>query len=53
MKLRKWEMQKLRGRVVAVDVDLTSNRPGEIPLLSSSTQGLDERDATMFEGRAA
>ena len=49
-----WEMQQLRGRAGATDVDLTSNRPGgEMTLLSSSAQGLDERDAEMFEGRAA
>ena len=42
-----------RGRAGATDVDLTSNRPGEMALLSSSAQGLDERDAAMFEGRAA
>ena len=48
-----WEMQQLRGRADAVDVDLTLNRPGEMVLLSSSAQGLDERDAAMFEGRAA
>ena len=46
-------MQQLRGRADAVDVDLTSHRPGEMTLLSSSVPGLDERDAAMFEGRAA
>ena len=52
-------MQQLRRRAVATDVDLTSNRPGEMApaLLSSSAQGLDERDSAMeipmFEGRAA
>ena len=46
-----WEMQQLRGRADAANVDLTSNRPGEMTLLSSSAQGFDERDAaTMFEG---
>ena len=48
-----WEMQQLRGRAGAADVDLKSNRPGEMALLSSSAQGLDERDVAMFEGRAA
>ena len=38
-----WEMQQLRGRAGATDVDLTSNRPGGMTLLSSSAQGLDER----------
>ena len=47
-------MQQLWGRADAVDVDLTSHPPGEMALLlSSSAQGLDERDAAMFEGRAA
>ena len=36
-----WEMQQLRGRAGATDVDLKSNRPGEMALLSSSAQGLD------------
>ena len=48
-----WEMQQLRRRAGATDVNLTSNRPGKMTLLSSSAQGLDERDAAMFEGRAA
>ena len=48
-----WEMQQLRGRADAVDVDLTSNPSWEMTLLSWSVQGLDERDAAMFEGRAA
>ena len=39
-----WEMQQLRGRADAVDVDLISNQPGEVTLLSSSAQGLDERE---------
>ena len=37
-----WEMQQLRARAGAVDVDLTSHRPGEMTLLSSSAQGSDE-----------
>ena len=48
-----WEMQQLRRRAGATDVDLTSHPPGEMTLLSSFAQGLDERDAVMFEGRAA
>ena len=49
-----WEMQQLRGRADAVDVDLLTSHPSwEMTLLSSSVQGLDERDAAMFEGRAA
>ena len=48
-----WEMQQLGRRAGAADVDLTSNPPWELTLLSSSAQGLDEGDATMFEGRAA
>ena len=48
-----WAMQQLRRRAGATDVDLTSNRPREMTLLSSSAQELDERDAAMFEGRAA
>ena len=36
-----------------MDVDLKSHQPGERTLLSSSAQGIDENDATMFEGRAA
>ena len=50
-----WEMQQLRGRAGATDVDLTSNWPGEMTSLSSSAQGFDERDVilAMFEGRAA
>ena len=38
------------------DVDLTSHPPGEMTLVSSSAQGLDERNVeivAMFEGRAA
>ena len=48
-----WEMQQLRRRVDAVDVDLMSHPSWEMTLLSSSVQGLDERDASIFEGRAA
>ena len=48
-----WEMQQLGRRADAVDVDLKSHPPWETTLLSSSVQGLDERDAAMFEGRAA
>ena len=47
-----WEIQQLRRRAGATDVDLTSHRPGEMALLSSSAQELDERDVAMFEGRA-
>ena len=45
--------QQLGRRAGAVDVDLTSHPPWEVTLLSSSVPGLDERDAGMFEGRAA
>ena len=45
-----WEMQQLGRRAGAADVDLTSHPPGELALLSSSTQGLDERDAANFRG---
>ena len=48
-----WVMQQLGRRAGALDVVLMSNQPEEIALLSSSAQGLDEGDATMFEGRAA
>ncbi len=37
-------------RAGAADVDMTSLAPW---LLSSSAQGQDERDAAIFEGRAA
>ena len=47
-----WEMQQLGRRAGALDVDLMSNQPGEMTF-SSSAQGLDERDAAMFEGHAA
>ena len=47
-----WEMQQLGRRAGALDVDLISNRPEEMVLLSSSAQGLDERDVAMFESRA-
>ena len=55
------EMQQLRGRADAVDVDLRRHYVATsfwgdyvvIWLLSSSVQGLDERDEAMFEGRAA
>ena len=47
-----WEMQQLGRRAGAVDVDLKSHQPGERTLLSSSAQGIDEKDAAMFEGRA-
>ena len=43
-------MPQLERRAGAADVDLTSYPPGESTLLSSSAQGLDERDAEMFEG---
>ena len=46
-------MQQLGRRAGAADVDLKSHSPGEMTLLSSSAQGLDERDVAMFEGRAA
>ncbi len=36
----------------ALDFDLASNRPGKMVLLSSSAQGLDERDVAIFEDRA-
>ena len=39
--------------MLRMDVDLTPHRPGKMTLLSSYAQGLDERDAAMFEGRAA
>jgi hypothetical protein len=52
-----WEVQQLGRRAGALDVDLISNRPEEMVsrmvLLSSSAQGLDERDAEIFEDRAA
>ena len=50
-----WEMQQLGRRAGALDVELMSNQPEEMTLLSSSAQGLDERKYhwTMFEGRAA
>ena len=48
-----WEIQQLGRRAGALDVELMSNQPEEMTLLSSSAQGLDERDAAMFEGRAA
>ena len=48
-----WEMEQLVRRSGAADVDLTSHPPWELMLLSSSTQGLDARDAAMFKGRAA
>ena len=47
-----WEMQQLGRRAGALGVDLTSHRPGEMMLFSSSAQGFDERNATMFKGRA-
>ena len=47
------EMQQLGRRAGAADFDLTSHPPGEMTLLSSSAQGLDERDAAMFEGGTA
>ena len=40
-------MQQLGRRADAVDVDLTSHPSWEMALLSSSVQGLDERDATI------
>ena len=50
-----WEMQQLRRRADAVDVDLTSHPPAaggdDVAIVVCS--GLDERDAAMFEGRAA
>ena len=46
-------MQQLRGRADVEDVDLTSHPSWQITLLSPSVRGLDERDAAMFEGRAA
>ncbi len=39
-----WEMQLLGGRAGALDVDLILNRSEEMALLSSSAQGLDERE---------
>ncbi len=36
-------MQQLGRRAGALDVDLMSNQPKEMTLLSSSPQGLDER----------
>ncbi len=39
-----WEMQQLGRRAGALDVDLISSRLGEMTLLSSSAQGLDERE---------
>ena len=48
-----WEMQQLGRRAGATDVDLTSHRPVEVMLLSSSAKGLDEGDVAMSEGRAA
>ena len=39
--------------MLSVDIGLTSHRPGKMTLLSSSAQGFEERDAAMFEGRAA
>ena len=39
-----WVMQQLERRSGALDVDLISNQPGEVTLLSSSAQGLDERE---------
>ena len=47
-----WEMQQLGRRADVVDVDLKSHQPGERTLLSSSAQGIDEKDAAMFGGRA-
>ncbi len=44
-----WEMQQLGRRAGALDVDLISNRPEEMMLLSSSAQGLDERKDGRFE----
>ena len=46
-----WEMQQLGRRAGALGVDLKSRPPGKMMLLSSSAQGLDERDAAMFKGR--
>ena len=46
-------MWQLVGCAGAADVDLNSDPPWALALLSSSPQGLDERDAEMFEGRAA
>ena len=42
-----WEMQQLRRRADAVDVDLISNQPEEMTLLSSSAQGLDEKGVVL------
>ena len=47
-----WEMQQLGRRAGAVDFDLKSHQPGERTLFSSSAQGIDEKDAAMFEDRA-
>ena len=48
-----WEMPQLGRRAGAADIDPTSHPPGELALLSSSPQGFDEEDTTMFESRAA
>ena len=48
-----WEMQQIKRRADAVDVDLKSHQLGEMTVLLSSAQGFDEKDAAMFEGRAA
>ena len=48
-----WVMEQLGRRAGALDVDLKSNQLETMPLLSSSAQGLDEKDTAMFEGRAA
>ena len=48
-----WEMQHLGRRAGATDVNLASHPPGEMALLSSFAQGLDERNVAIIEGRAA
>ncbi len=53
-----WEMQQLGRRAGALDVGLISNRSEYDPstirgddFVSSSAQGLDERDVATFESR--
>ena len=43
-------MQQLRRRADAVNVDLTSNRPGEMALLSSSAQGVGAKWKALGRG---